>query len=337
MASLRYETSARSIMTFHINHLKQLGNRVQVTIPKDEECYLGRECPQPDCEGYFKIKPGTGLTGENLACHCPYCGHQDDPNDFFTTEQIEYAKSIVLRGVAEVIHKDLKKLEFDHKLQGGFGIGISLKVKAGAPLPIRHYRERELETKITCENCTLQYAVYGVFAYCPDCAAHNSLQILQMNLDLTRRQLDLAEQIDDAPLRQHLTEDALENCVSAFDGFAREACRIRAHKSTDPAKCAALSFQNLPRAAKRLQDLFAVDLASAFAPDIWSAAHIAFMQRHLLAHKAGVVDKPYLDETGAPAGLLGRRLSIDPAGVRRLADAVMQVGRHLISILPAVK
>ena len=58
-------------MTFNLNHLKQLGNRVQVTIPKDEEGYLGRECPQSDCEGYFKIKPGTGLSGENLPCHCP--------------------------------------------------------------------------------------------------------------------------------------------------------------------------------------------------------------------------------------------------------------------------
>lgn len=322
-------------MTFNLNHLKQLGNRVQVTIPKDEEGYLGRECPQPDCEGYFKIKPKTGLIGENPPCHCPYCGYQDTQNNFFTKEQIEYAKSIVLRGVAEAIQKDLKTLEFEHKPRGGFGIGISMKVRAGAPLPIRYYRERELETKIICENCTLQYAVYGVFAHCPACAAHNSLQILQMNLSLTRRQLDLAEKIDDAPLRQHLIEDALENCVSAFDGFAREACRIRAHKSTDPAKCAALSFQNLPRAAARLRILFGVDLAAAFAPDIWSAAHIAFMRRHLLAHKAGVVDQQYLDETGERAALLGRRLSIDPTEVCRLADTVMKIGKALISLLPA--
>jgi len=66
-----------------------------------------------------------------------------------------------------------------------------MKVRAGAPLLVRYYRERELETKITCVNCTLQFAVYGVFADCPDCAVHNSLQTLQMNLDLTRRQLDL--------------------------------------------------------------------------------------------------------------------------------------------------
>jgi hypothetical protein len=321
-------------MTFNLNHLKQLGKRVQVIIPKDEEGYLGRECPQPDCEGYFKIKPGTGLIGENLPCHCPYCGHEDAQNNFFTNEQIEYAKSVVLRGVAEAVRKDLKTLEFEHKPRGTFGIGISMKVRAGAPLPIRHYRERELETKITCESCTLQFAVYGLFAYCPDCSAHNSLQILQMNLDLTRRQLDLAEKIDDAPLRQHVIEDALENCVSAFDGFAREACRIRAHKSTDPAKCAALSFQNLHRAATRLRSLFGVDLAGAIAPDIWSAAHIAFMRRHLLAHKAGVVDQQYLDETGESAALLGRRLNFDPTEVCRLADTVMKIGEALISLLP---
>ncbi len=322
-------------MTFNLSHLKRLGNQFEVPIPRDADGYLGRECPQPDCEGYFKIKPGTGLSGESLPCHCPYCGHKGSQSTFFTKQQIEYAKSVVMRGVADAIHKDLKTLEFEHKPRGAFGIGISMKVKAGAPLPIRHYREQELETKITCEKCTLQYAVYGVFAHCPDCAAHNSLQMLRLNLDLTRRQLDLSGKIDDAPLRQHLIEDALENCVSAFDGFAREAARIRAHKSSNPTMCASLSFQNLPRAAARLKALFGIDLASGFQADVWAATHMAFVRRHLLAHKAGVVDQAYLNETQEPATLLGRRLSIDPAEVCRLADTVMKIGEALISLLPA--
>lgn len=324
-------------MTFEFNNLNRLGNRVQVSIQKDDEGYLGRECPQQQCEGYFKVKPGTGLHGENLPCFCPYCGHEDSPNRFWTKEQIEYAKSVVLRDAAEAIRKDLKQLEFEHKAQGPFGIGISMKLKHGAPLPIRHYREKDLETKVACDNCTLQYAVFGVFAYCPDCAVHNSIQILQNNLELTRKQLHLAGTLDDADLQQHLIEDALENCVSAFDGFAREACRIRSGKSSDPSKCATLSFQHLPRVATRLQGLFGIDLVAAVAPADWSAAHIAFMQRHLLAHKAGVIDQQYLDETREPPSLLGRRLSVTSNDVRRLSDTVMGIGRHLIATLPAPK
>jgi hypothetical protein len=324
-------------VTFKFSHLKNLGDRVQISIPKDDEGYMGRECPESGCEGYFKVKPGTGLLGPDVPCYCPYCGFKGEPDQFWTKEQIEYAKSVALRTIAEAVRKDLKQLEFEHKPQGGFGIGISMKLKPGAPLPIRHYREKDLETNIICDNCTLEYAVYGVFAYCPDCAVHNSLLILQKNLDLTRRQLDLAHKLDDSDLRRHLIEDALENCVSAFDGFAREACRVRADKSTDPAKCAALSFQNLPRAAGRLRSLFGIDVADRFPVDVWSATHSAFMQRHLLAHRAGVIDQPYLDETRQPSVLLGRRVSVEPADVYRLADAVMAIGRHLIAVLPAAR
>jgi len=42
-------------------HLRRLGNQFQISLPLDEEGYLGRECPNTDCERYFKIKPGTGL------------------------------------------------------------------------------------------------------------------------------------------------------------------------------------------------------------------------------------------------------------------------------------
>lgn len=303
-------------------------------IPKDHEGYLGRECPQQQCEGYFKVRPGTGLTGTNLPCTCPYCGYTGPADRFWTKDQVEYAKSVALRDIVEGMRTDLKKLEFNHKPQGGYGIGISMKVEHGPPLPIRHYRERALETKIACDQCTLQYSVYGLFAYCPDCTVHNSLQILRTNLDLTRRQLALAQTLLDAELRRHLIEDALENCVSAFDGFARETCRIRAHKSSDPARAQSLSFQHLNRAAAQLRTLFDIDLPASIPATDWSFGHVGFMRRHLLAHNAGVIDQKYLDETGELRTLLGRRLVITLADVDRLAGIVVALGESVIALLP---
>jgi hypothetical protein len=123
------------------DNLRNLGNQVSVPIPKDAEGFLGRECPQKDCEGYFKIKPGTGLTGTDLPCHCPYCGRSGPASTFGTKEQIEYAKSIVLGRVADAIRQDLKSMEFEIKPpRGGFGIGISMKVQPGSPVSIRYYR-----------------------------------------------------------------------------------------------------------------------------------------------------------------------------------------------------
>ena len=66
----------------------------------------------------------------------------------------------------------------------------------GRPHPVQHYRESQLETEVVCEKCSLRYAIYGVFAYCPDCGEHNSRQILNKNLDLAGKQLGLAESIE---------------------------------------------------------------------------------------------------------------------------------------------
>ena len=141
-----------------MRHLQQLGNRISVPITADEDGFTGRECPNAECEGYFKIVSGTGLEGDGLPCHCPYCGHTAGHDEFWTQEQIRYAKCVAMRRISDAIRKDLKSLEFSQKPRGPFGIGLSMKVKTGPPLPIHHYREKELETTVVCTNCTLRYA-----------------------------------------------------------------------------------------------------------------------------------------------------------------------------------
>ena len=238
-----------------MDHLRRLvGTSTLISIPADENRFSGRECPQPDCEGYFKIEFGTGLKGEELPCHCPYCGHAAEHDQFWTKAQVKYIKSIAMRKITDAIHKDLKKLEFDHKPKGTFGIGISMKLKPGRPPPIHHYRERQLETEVVCTNCTLRYSVYGVFAFCSDCGQHNSIQILDKNLEVVGKMLEMATREEKA-LAEKLIENALEDCVSAFDGFGRELCRVHANKARTPDRAEKMNFQNLESARTRGRDL----------------------------------------------------------------------------------
>jgi hypothetical protein len=321
-------------MTFQLRNFNQLGNCISVPIPKDQDGFLGRECPVEECLGYFKIKPGTGLTGADLPCFCPYCGHKDSPKCFWTKEQIEYARSLAMRKIGDAIQRDLKQLEFNHPPRGAFGIGISMEVTGGRPVPVRYYREKALETHVTCAACTLEYAIYGVFAFCPDCGAHNSEQILQKNLNLVARQVELLQKIDDADLRRNILEDALENCVSALDGFGREACRVRAAKSSAPQKCEHMSFQNLPRAAQRTGELFGINLLGGVSPQKWATAHRGFMKRHVLAHRSGVVDQQYIDEAGDRDAVVGRKIALTPGEVCDVAEATMEIGAALLRLLP---
>src|SRR5262249_38661314 len=158
---------------------------------------------------------------------------------------------------------------------------------------IYYYREKQLETEVVCDHCSLRYAVYGVFAFCPDCGEHNSLQILSKNLDLYEKLLAMAAQME-PDVAEHLTGNALEDAVSAFDGFGRETCRVRAAKAAVPANTENVSFQNLVSARQRLQALFGFDLAVGIASSDWTFACRCFQKRHLLSHKMGVVDDAYI-------------------------------------------
>ena len=301
-----------------MRHLENLGSQFSISIPPDEDGLVGRECPELECESYFKIQPGTGLKGENLPCHCPYCGHTAEANKFFTKAQIEYAKSVVLSQVTGALLKDLKSLEFNHRPRGAFGIGISMKV-SGQPTPIHHYREKQLETEVVCEQCALRYTIYGVFGFCPDCGVHNSLQILKTNLRLVEKMLAVAEMQEQA-VAQSLIENSLEDCVSAFDGFGREICRVHAKTSTDPENVDKISFQNLEGAKQNMSALFKLDLAAGLTDDEL-ARFRAFQKRHVLSHKMGVVDAEYLHKSGDTRAIVGRKVRSTPMRFEHLAKS----------------
>jgi hypothetical protein len=293
----------------------------------------GRECPK--CELTFKIKPGTGLKGEHLPCHCAYCGHVADHDQFWTKEQIEYAKSVAIRQFADRLHDELKTLEFNHPPRGPFGIGISMKLTT-QPYPLRYYHEPKLETDVVCDRCTLVYAIYGAFAFCPDCGSHNSLTILQKNLELAEKMLALAS-TQERDLSEHLIGDALENVVSALDGFGREICRVAAPKATNPTGAEDVRFQNLTGARARVQKLFGFDLMSFVHTQDWEFACRCFQKRHLLAHKMGVVDDDYVQATKDPAAIVGRKVQIGPEEVKRLIAVVRQLGEKLTGqLLPSL-
>ena len=324
-----------------MRHLRQLGDKVSVPIPRDEKGFTGRECPREVCEGYFKIESGTGLDGEALPCHCPYCGHTGPHDEFWTKEQIEYAKSVALRRFADAFHKDLKSLEFEQKPKGIFGIRISLKVRGGIPPRIHHYREKELETEVVCGTCTLRYSVYGVFAYCPDCGQHNSLQILEDNLKITEKMLALASKME-GEMQDKLVENSLEDCVSAFDGFGRELCRIHANKASNPTRAMRVNFQNMDDARRRVRELFGIDFGADISEDAWTEGVRIVQKRHLIAHKMGVIDADYIRRSRDVTAIEGRKVRIEISEIGRLrhtmtilakglTDGFCQLGRQPVS------
>ena len=310
-----------------MGQVRRSGDLFTISITPDGEGYVGRECPQPDCGGYFKIVLGTGLKGTSH-CYCPYCGFNDAPLRFTTKEQMEYAKSVALNAIWPDIMGKLKAMEFDHPPQGPFGIGLSLRVNEAPAPAIQHYFERELETRLTCDKCTLRYAVYGVFAHCPDCGVHNTKQILDRNLDLAEKLLMLAESAEPA-MAGLLVANALEEAVSVFDAFGRELCLVHAAQASNPSQAAKLSFQRLAGAQQNVQTLFGVDMSAAVTSDMWQAALKAFQKRHLFAHRMGVVDAEYIQKSGDRQAVIGRKITVTPDEVCTLVNILRDLGSYL--------
>ncbi len=312
-----------------MDHLSRLPRRFRIAIRPDKDGYLGRECPNEECSiRYFKITPGTGVQ-EPAPCHCPYCGYVGEHNEFFTRDQVKHAHSVALHKVTDAFMKDLKALVPRNQPHstGGFGIRISLEVK-GRPHPVFHYREKDLETEVVCDQCGLRYAIYGVFAFCPDCGTHNSLQMLNKNLDLAGKKLALAP-CTEPDLAETIITDALHNTVAAFDAFGRETCRVHARAATAPDRAERLSFQNLSAAQSRLQELFGIHLAAAVTEDEWETACRSFQKRHLFTHKAGVVDQDYIAKTNDTTAVVGRKIPITAHEVLTTIGILRRTARGL--------
>lgn len=311
-----------------MDNLRRLGNKIHIDIPTDEKGLTGRQCPNKSCNQFFKIKCGTGIKGDDLPCHCPYCGHTAIQFEFTTEDQLEYAKSVAARRITDAIFKDLKKFEFNLKPKSSFSIGMSLKVKRPHVSAIKNYQEEELETEVVCSNCGLHYAIYGAFAYCPDCSVHNSFQILEQNFHLIEKQLLLAER-EGGELEHQLVEDSLENAVAAFDAFGRKNCEFFAKRNSPKVDFSRISFQNLESAKKKLLSAINLDISSFLSGTEWQELSKSFQKRHVLSHKLGIVDQEYIDKTGDASVQAGRKLRITASEVLAILSSLKTLGKAL--------
>ena len=300
----------------------------EITLKTDAEGYFGRACPAPICRRYFKVADGTGRLQASHG-YCAYCGHYAESHEFATPDQLEYASSLVENEKLPDVEHELQAIADDIN---GMDLGGLLRIRAEVHIeqdPVHEYREQELETTVICNACSLRYAIYGVFAFCPDCGVHNSKQILGANLDLAEKKLGLCGAAP-ADLVPSLIEDALKWQVKAFDGFGREVCRVRAMAvpSVDVSK---VSFQNLGGARFNVREKLGFDFAVAVPRDDWEFAARCFQKRHVFDHRSGVVDQEYIDKTHDTTAVVGRKLALTMSEVQRLSGVLRTLGMALVA------
>lgn len=293
--------------------------KISVDIPTDENGMIGRECLK--CLKYFKLKPGTGLPTSH--CHCPYCDYNGNSDTFWTSSQIEYARSIAInQAYKQVLKPSLDKLKRTlHKLERSTRNSfIHFKVKTSNKdfsVPIKYYSENELETNLTCDNCGLVFSIYGVFANCPDCNEINAFLIFQKSIEVTKKQLDIFSKPDiPIEIKENSHYHILTSCISAFDGLGKE---LRKRKpELYPSRPKNL-FQNLFVLNDCLNNIIE-DRHSDFAFLIKM-----FQIRHLYEHSMGVIDTDFISKVPSYTGMLGRKYVLTENELNKFIESIIEL------------
>lgn len=302
------------------------GTRVSIPmeVEADEDGYIDRQCPADACEFQFKVHEDDWRdTVSDEAVWCPFCGHEAKSDQWWTHEQVEYAKKAAF---AEVKHKINHAMRSDARRwntrqpRNAF-ISMTLKVDAKPKEIVLPAASMEpMQLKISCTECGCRYAVIGSAYFCPACGHNAAPHVFRQSLATIRATLDNLPAIEaglpDLDTAKNtvrlLTEDSLQRVVTAFQRFAE--AQFTRHPS--PPKGRRNVFQNLNEGSLLWKEAFGNGFDSHLKDQQLSSLNLFFQQRHLLAHREGLVDADYIAKSGDSKYREGQRLVIRDFVVR---------------------
>ncbi len=166
-------------------------------------------------------------------CTCPYCAEKFKKDQLYTKDQLEHAENQATELAKEYMYGEIDKMfgNFASRNRGGLIKFTHTPIRYKAKPVVARYREREVDSELTCPECGVIFQVFGIFGFCPGCRSENQA-IYDANLAIVR------QEIANAPDRDRALRHAYSDLVSAFESF----CIRRA-----PAECRGTNFQDLSR------------------------------------------------------------------------------------------
>lgn len=320
----------------------QQGVHVSVSLPVDDKGYLDRRCPADMCGVSFKVlfEDWRDLVRDEVV-HCPICRHEASSGEWNTEEQKRYLEKVGLAYVERAIGSALSQdaQSFNRRQPRGGFIQMSMSFKPGAHtfvLPIE--AAEAMEQGFVCESCGCQYSSVGAAFFCPACGHNSATTTFDNAVETVIRTMSAVPQIRETiqenfgadaaeDTTRHLIEGSLGKLVSSFQRFAEATfARLPNAAQFTPRKNV---FQNLGESNKLW-----LEASGKSYEDMLTLGELAdlkrlFEQRHLLAHKEGIVDEDYINKTGDRTYSLGQRLVVREASVSRLIELVRKLAEQL--------
>jgi hypothetical protein len=308
--------------------------RIGNAAPNDDEGYVDRECPAPECLFTFKIHGDDWrdiVRDEEV--FCPFCGHAAAARSWWTTEQIENVRRRALEQVRAQLGQAMKRdaANFNRRQSRGGFVTMSMGVKLGhhqVTLPLAATEPMRL--KIGCETCSCRYSVIGSAYFCPSCGHNSADRVFNQSLGTIKSSLDalsiIRDSIKDPDVAENtvrlVIEAGLQNCVTAFQRYAEAMFA----KRPSPEKIRRNAFQSLSEGAAIWQSAFGRDYSAHLNGQEMASLGVIFQQRHLLAHKDGLIDEDYVKKSGDLTYQAGQRVVVREDSVRRSIELIEKLG-----------
>lgn len=296
----------------------------RISIPADDDGYLGRECPS--CDQMFRIHVDDYEQLPDTAdLYCVYCGHRTHHSEFMTRQQMDRAEQVVLDAGTQMLDQMLGDAfgRLSSSTAGSGFIQVSYESTPFSPQPLPGIDEEKLVRERRCPACNLRYAVFGEHRYCPVDGHLDALDIALDALAAEAAKLDALTALPEEA-RRNLREqgvldriqvDALANTVGIIEALAKETFRSRVSNADALTRGKGNIFQRLDDTA----DLFAAHLNIDIrtAPEIvWGELLRLWATRHVHVHNGGRVDQRYLRAVPTTTLTEGQRVLVTMSDVR---------------------
>lgn len=320
-----------------LNQIDKTGITYNLKIQADSEGYIDKECPK--CKSKFKVfnEDLDNRIKSNDKCYCPFCGHVDRYNSWWTTEQLEQARS---QAVKKLQYDLMGALEEDAQVFDGSSNGfikITMSV-SGEKRFIDFPSEalEEMQQKVVCENCGTRYAVIGAAFFCPCCGHNSAPRIFFTALSKVRTKISNLESIGCAiknkDTAKFICQSLIESSISDLVVALQRLSECIYHQLSKGKKLKKNVFQRIVDSNELWREICGKDYHDWLSSEEYNLLIKCFQQRHILQHKDGIVDQDYLKNSGDTTYNEGQRLVINIEDIVKYLDVFEKIGKIIISL-----
>ncbi|MBM4038172.1 MAG: hypothetical protein FJ290_06615 [Planctomycetes bacterium] len=312
----------------------------RIPIPTDEEGYLDRRCPSKECHQRFKLlcEAREGELPERG--FCPFCGGEAGREEFLPPEQREYLEKMAILKAQEMLEGVFRRAaRHSRPAPRDAFIRITLSYKPSAP-PIIVPLEAAavMQQKFACEECGCRYAAVGTAFFCPACRHNSAPSAFKASVETVRNTVSHMAVIREAlasaastdvaaDVTRQVLERTLETLVGSFQRYAEAMfAKLPAASGIKVGKNA---FQRLGESQTLWKQACGEGYEDWLSPQELAQMNRLYQQRHILAHRDGIVDEDYIDRSGDRTYCIGQRLVIQPGDVLLLADLVTRLAQRV--------